>query len=135
MSHPNLYTRDQYRGSVVLMEIAIFPFVAAIFFSVNLKIQINTKLKEIREIYNIGFFKFSGKIEANNLNYISVFYQADIDIYTLMLWYKGNKHQVLCGFKDLDSVMVYGVDISNKLNIDLLDATEKGNFKWVDKSE
>ncbi len=31
--------------------------------------------------------------------------------------------------------MDFGLLISNKLNIDVLDATEKGNFKWIDKTE
>jgi hypothetical protein len=37
-------------------------------------------------------------------------------------------------FEKKELAMKFGEMLSTKLNIDLLDATEKGNFKWVDKS-
>ncbi|GAA4080330.1 hypothetical protein GCM10022389_28060 [Flavobacterium cheonanense] len=37
--------------------------------------------------------------------------------------------------KNINEAMSFGLLFSNKLNIDLLDATEKGNFKWIDKTK
>lgn len=132
MTHPNLYTRDEYRNSIIIIEIAIFPLLFAFVFSLNMKIQIDTKSKEIKEIYSLGDFSFKLKSKIKNLEYISVF--LNNEVYFLMMWYENNKHESLCGFNDFASAMEYAKEIANKLNIDLLDATEKGNFKWVDKT-
>jgi len=36
-------------------------------------------------------------------------------------------------YEDYESAMLFGRTVSDKLNLDLLDATEKGDFKWVEK--
>ena len=36
-------------------------------------------------------------------------------------------------FESKEAAYQFCLNISNKLNIDILDATEKGNFKWIEK--
>lgn len=38
-------------------------------------------------------------------------------------------------FENKEAAYQFALDISNKLNIDLLDATEKGNFQWIEKQD
>lgn len=46
---------------------------------------------------------------------------------------KWKKHYKMYDFDNKEAAYQFALDISNKLNIDLLDATEKGNFVWIEK--
>ncbi len=53
----------------------------------------------------------------------------------LNLFYDNNKKITLYETKDRDDAFETASNITDALSIDLLDATEKGNFKWVDKDK
>lgn len=69
------------------------------------------------------------------LEYVSVFKNSQKEIFEVNLWYKGNKHYNVFNFEEFQSAFDFALLYSNKLNIDLLDATEKGNSKWIDKTK
>jgi len=82
--------------------------------------------------YLVG--KFSKKIvsKVSEFEYVSVFNNGN-DVFQTLLWYTGNKHYEMFCFDDKKSAFDFALIVSNKLNIDLLDATNKGDFQWVDK--
>ncbi len=49
--------------------------------------------------------------------------------------YSKNKQYNRYEFESFEAAFVTGKTIANSLRLDLLDATEKGNFKWIDKTE
>jgi hypothetical protein len=49
------------------------------------------------------------------------------------LWYKKNKHLNITKFDDIEEALECGKTFSDKLKLDLLDATEKGNSQWIEK--
>lgn len=53
--------------------------------------------------------------------------------YQVNLWYGNNKFLNLFLLDDYDSVIEKAFIFSDKLNIDLLDARERGNHRWVNK--
>lgn len=90
-----------------------------------------TELK-IMHTYSVGIFSFDGKWKKlEDLNYISVF--KDTSLYEVNLWYKKNKILNLFALEEVDKALEKGFILSEKLNIDLLDARKRGYHKWVNK--
>ena len=71
------------------------------------------------------------KSKVPQLEYVSVFFDAK-EQYQVNLWYIGNKHYKMYVFDKKGPAMEFGMRVALKLNIDLLDATEKGNSLWID---
>lgn len=132
LTHPYLYKWYEYNNSVVFFTLTIFPLLLGGYYSVNQKIFINTQTKKIRCNFNFGFFKYNTYETIENVEYISIFYLSNQETYAINLWLKKNRIYSLCRFDDFDSALEAGKIIAKKLKIDLLDATEKGNFKWVE---
>lgn len=82
--------------------------------------------------YVVGPFSYDIKSKVDKFEYVS-FFEDKTGYFGTHLWYTGNRHYKMYGFEDKDSAYKFSLEISNKLNIDLLDATEKGNFKWLEK--
>lgn len=55
------------------------------------------------------------------------------DIIMLNLFYNKNKHFTIYHTNNLNDAFDVASHIADALIIDILDATEKGNFQWVDK--
>jgi hypothetical protein len=115
-----------------LIQMSIYAFMTGLSFSVVKTIYINIEKEKLKTEYSVGIFKISKYSQIPQLEYISV-YRNPRDIIEVNLWYKGNKHYNVFNFDDLETAHNFGLAFSNKLNIDLLDATQKGNSKWVIK--
>jgi len=57
------------------------------------------------------------------------------NITRLIIWYKGNKHYKMYAFDKKAQAMEFASLAAARLKIDLLDATEKGNSKWIEKEQ
>lgn len=136
MVYPERCTRDEYKGSVILLELTSITLLIAIFLSARISLFIDFKKQKIFEHYNLGIcrFKLLFLKDFSNIDYISIFLPNDNKFY-IMVWLKDKNKLSLCSFNDFEPALNFGKLISSKLNIDLLDATEKGNFKWIDKTE
>ncbi len=97
-------------------------------------VHINFSKLKIKRQYSLGIFNYAGKWhKLENLNYISVFHTENG--YEVNLWYKKNKILHLFAMEDFNDVLKKGFQLSEKLNIDLLDARKRGHHKWVNKAE
>ena len=87
----------------------------------------------MRHIYILSILKFKRKWKnLKHLQYISVF-KKNNDTYELNLWDDSNSVSnvvTLCDYKDAFKKAFF---IAEELDIDVLDATDKGNFKLIDK--
>ena len=95
-------------------------------------IQLNFSHLKIRHSYSIGPLMYKEKWQPlKDLNYISVFHTDNG--YEVNLWYK--KHEILNLFilDDFDEVLEKAYFLSEKLNINLLDARTRGHHKRVNK--
>lgn len=116
-----------------IISVATYGLAGGITFSVNKTILIDTDEDLLIKRYCIGPFSKDVKSKVPQLEYISVFLDAK-ENFQVNLWYVGNKHYNMYAFDEKESAMKFGELSANKLNIDLLDATEKGNSKWIEKS-
>ena len=95
-------------------------------------IHLNFTLKKMKHETCIGPFTFGYKWhDLENLEYISVF-NTD-NGYEVNLWHNKNEIINLFVYNDFDKVIEKAFFFAEKLNVDLLDARERGYHKWIDK--
>ncbi len=120
---------DAYR----LAKYGVFGLGFGLRFSLIKDILIDTDVNKLVSRYKVGMFSYDVVAKIQEFEYVSVF-KDDNEFYQTLLWYTGNKHYEMYSFDEEKPAFDFALNISNKLNIDLLDATVKGDFKWVDKT-
>lgn len=122
-------------GIIRIVEIiGILVFIGFGFCSVK-KVYIDLEQSKFKPAYEIFGFKFGKWKTIYSYEYISIFYtNYSGGTYEVNLWYDTNKHIELYRNEDLETAFIFGYDLSESLNIDLLDAT-LSESKWVDKEE
>ncbi|MDP2158934.1 MAG: hypothetical protein Q8K02_00490 [Flavobacterium sp.] len=134
------YSTIGYNGREALIKFVEFLYYGApslsmaLLFSVTKDIEIVVDSGLILSYYKVGPFCKVKKTPALVFEYISIFSQEK-GIYQTNLWYKGNKFYKMYEFENKEDAFEFGRMLSLKLGIDLLDATQKGNFKWIDISD
>lgn len=109
----------------------------AVGFCYKKQIQIDIKNSRFKPTIVIGPIKFGQWHTIKNYKYVSVFLQPLVDgstTFEVNLWYDHNKHFELYFIDDYTEAFLLGYNLSEQLNIDLLDATVPNDFKWVDKN-
>lgn len=96
-------------------------------------IHLNFSESKIRHIYELGIFTFHERWQdLVDLKYISIYKVGHY--YRVNMWYENNKILNLFVTEKFDMAIQNGFHIANKLHIDLLDASVKGNQKWINKT-
>lgn len=126
---------SKVKGASFFLQLAAYVFAAGLSFSVVKTVYVNTTNKKLRTELSVGIIKVNYYSRIPELEYVSVFRNPQTDKYEVNLWCQGNKHYNIFEFDEFKPAFDFGLQYSNKLNIDLLDASERGNFKWIDKSE
>jgi len=96
-------------------------------------IQFNFGKMKIRHIYDISIFRYKEKWQdLNDLNYLSV-YKEGSD-YNIIMWYEEHSYLNLFSLKSFEDIVAKACLLSDRLNIDLLDATINDELNhWIDK--
>ncbi len=105
-------------------------------FSFKKSVYIDLKKSKFRSTFEIGPIKLGQWQTINNYEYVSIFHQPLKDgkkIFEVNLWYNGNQHWELYEKHNFKEAFLIGYEISELLNIDLLDATVPNDYKWIDK--
>lgn len=113
----------------------VFPIayclVLGLGFSVVKSVLIDVDTDKLVTRFSIGMFSYDKSSPVPSLEYVSVFKDARGG-YDVNLWYIGNKHYVMCDFYDSEAAFVFARYVATKLNLELLDATVKGDSKWIE---
>ena len=121
---------DTYR----LVYFGVLGFGFGLRYSLVKDILIDIDKGNLISRYKVGVFSYDVKAIMKEFEYVSVFKDAR-ENYQTLLWYPVNKHYQMYCFIEEKPAFDFALTISNKLNIDMLDATEKGNSKWIDKTK
>lgn len=108
-----------------------FLLVMGLTFTLTKSIIINPSSEKLISIYSVGVFSKRIESKIPELNYISIFKNAK-DEFEVNLWYEKNKHYKMYVFEKFGEAIALGKQLSKRLNIDLLNATKKGNFEWIE---
>jgi hypothetical protein len=114
-------------------ELIAYSLSGGVAFSVMKSVLIDVDKDKLISRFYIGPFSRDVLSTVPELEYVSVFLNQR-DCFEVNLWYKGNKHYKMYAFDEELGAFEFATQVANKLNIDLLDATEKGNSKWIDKT-
>ena len=120
------------RASVTLLLLGTYCIVYGLKFSATKNVLIDKETNTIVTRYVVGPFSYDLKSKVTEFEYVS-FFQDKLGEYGTNLWYVKNRHYKMYSFESKEAAYKFSLDVSNRLNIDLLDATEKGNFKWIEK--
>lgn len=84
--------------------------------------------------YRIGPFKKRIFKDIPELEYVSVFKEDKNSDFEINIWYKhkGHKRFNIGVFEKKQEAMEYAEVVAKTLKIDFLDATERGNSKWIE---
>lgn len=126
-SHPKKWTI-----LILLCALVLILFLSTFRSIASHSIHINSKKYKIQHQYHIGLFRYKEvwqDIVAPE--YISVFHVGNQ--YQVNLWYDKRGILNLMALKNCNEAFDKGLFIAEKMNIDLLDARELGNHRWVDK--
>ena len=114
-----------------IFELTIILFMAGISFSVVKDYQFDFKNNQYKIIHRVGPIKVGQWRTLKSLDYISVFKKNESK-YLVNLWYNKNKHFNLSAQNKADTAIFMGKELAKKLKIELYDATDPHNPKWVD---
>jgi hypothetical protein len=109
-----------------------FCIAGGIYFSLMKIVLIDTDKDKLISRFFIGPFSKDVITSVPQLEYVAVF-KNQKDIYEVNLWYKGNKHYMMYAFDEKKAAFKFAEMVIEKLSLDLLDATERGNSKWIEK--
>jgi len=131
-------TNEHVRSMISGFESVVFLIVIGISFCSRKRIYIDIKKSRFKPTIEVGFIKIGKWKTIINYEYVSVFHQPLSDggsVFEVNLWYDKNKHFNLYEQYDYKEAFLMGYDLSEELDIDLLDATVPNDFKWIDKDE
>lgn len=100
------------------------------------RVYIDIEKSRFKKTLEVGPVKFGKWQTIKNYKYVSVFHKPLTNgsyTFVVNLWYDKNKHFELYSKDSFSGAIQMGYDLSEHLNIDLLDATIPKDFKWIDK--
>ncbi len=112
--------------------------IVAIGFVFQKSVYIDLERSRFRNTFEIGPIKLGQWKTIKNYEYVSVFHQPlenKNKIFEVNLWYDTNKHWELYEENDASEAFSIAFEISEQLNIDLLDATVPNDYRWIDKEK
>jgi hypothetical protein len=112
-------------------ELVLVLFIGALRFSLTTTICLNLSSQKLKTVYSVGPISIKDNSELPKLEYVSIF-KNSMEEFEVNLWHSKNKHYKICIFENFEEAINFGKYFALRLKIDLLDATEKGNSKWLD---
>lgn len=119
-------------------EVSAYLTFIGVSFCYRKRIHIDVFNSRFKPTIELGPLKLGKWQIIRNYQYVSVFHQpltSGTYTFKVNLWYDNNKHFELYEKDDYKEAFLIGYELSEELNIDLLDATVPNDFKWIDKNE
>jgi hypothetical protein len=114
--------------------IGLYCLAMGLRFSTTKNTLIDIDTNRIVTRYVVGLFSYGITSKVNNFDYISFFKDRN-DCFSTNLWCVGNRHYKMYTFETKEAAFEFSLDVAKKLKIDLLDSTERGNHKWIEKEK
>jgi len=126
------YEKKHFYAHFEYLNIVFVLMFIAVCFSYTINCYFDLEKKLFKREFTIGIFKYGKWKPLPKLDYVSLF-ATDQSVFQINLWNNKNKHWDLYEEFNHKDAFKIAFELSELLNIDLLDATIPGNFKWVDK--
>jgi len=131
-NEPIAYTNYYIVSFGHLIEISIYIIVPTVALIISTNYHFNFEKKQYKIEKTFGRIQFGKWKVLPELEYISVFKKKDY--FQVNLWYYKNNHFNVYNLLEYDDAIEVGVEIAEKLKIDVLDATSHHDYQWLDKN-
>lgn len=135
-----LYNANWTNGNAINIGHDIKSFIYlvgfGVAFSFHQSVYIDLKNSKFRSTIEIGPIKLGQWKTISNYEYVSIFHQPlenGEKIFEVNLWYDRNKHWELYKKHDFKEAFLIGFELSELLQINILDATVPNDYKWINK--
>ncbi|MEX0275368.1 MAG: hypothetical protein AB3N16_13415 [Flavobacteriaceae bacterium] len=115
--------------------VSLFCFSNGLVFSVVQNLHFDLTHKKLKKEYSLGPIKWGVWRSLPKIEYISIFKQLKKNgkyVYEVNFWHGGNKHFNVYESLDKRACLEMGKIMAQRLHLDILDATEANNYKWLD---
>jgi len=122
------------KGTIIiyLIVLLLILFFSSFMFIASHSVHLNFENNKIQHQFRVGVFNYKEVWQdLVDLKYISVFKTGDY--FQINMWYQKNEILNLMTLENTEKAIENGFLISEKLNIDLLDARKPGHHKWINK--
>ncbi|MDQ6471258.1 hypothetical protein RB619_11440 [Flavobacterium sp. LHD-80] len=110
-----------------------FMFVCAAGLTFTKRVFANSITKEVRFNFTLFEIPLCKDTVFKNIQYVSVYKNHSDRDFEVQIWLSETKKNSVSVHLNSQSAFNLATKIANGLQVDLLDATEKGNFKWIEK--
>lgn len=121
------------RQAAAPIKMIIYLFTGGVGFSLVREHHFDFNNRKYKINYCVGPIKIGQWKRFKKLEYISIFKKKS-GIYEINLWYNHNKHFTLFSCDDPLEGLDAGKQVAEKLEIDLWDATNPYDSKWMEKN-
>ncbi|RED24752.1 hypothetical protein BD847_1487 [Flavobacterium cutihirudinis] len=111
----------------------LFMFVCAAALTFTKRVYTNSFTKEVRFNFILFNIPLCKDTVFKNVEYVSVYKNHSDRDFEVQIWLSETKKKSVSIHLNSQSAFNLAIKIANGLQVNLLDATEKGNFKWVEK--
>ncbi|WP_417939098.1 hypothetical protein [Flavobacterium sp. RS13.1] len=128
-----------YSGEIInalkFTTAVLFMFICAAGLTFTKKVYTDSITKTIRFNFTLLQTPLCRSIIFKDIQYVSVYKNHSDRDFEVQLWLTETKKKSISVHFNFETALDYALRIANALDVNLLDATEKGNFRWVEKQK
>lgn len=115
-----------------LIQLIFISIFIGVYSTYNINCYFDFEKKRFKREFTIGVFRYGRWRALPKINYVSLF-AINEGTFQVNIWNDKNKHWDLYEEFNIKDAFVIAFELSELLNVRLLDATVRNNFRWVDK--
>lgn len=112
---------------------SIFFLFCGVGISFSKKVYVNS-CNEVIISFTLLNFKIVKDFIFKDISYIAIHSENNNKDFTLFFWFSDTNKKNIATFFKKNKALNFACLIADSINVKVLDATEKGNFKWIDNT-
>lgn len=130
----SLFNDKEIMNGLKFSTAVFFMFVCAAGLTFTKRVFTDSKLKMVRFQFTLFGIRLCRDVIIKDIQYIAVYKNLRDRDYEVNIWLSEKQKKTVSMHVDKKKALLLAGKISEGLEVDLLDATEKGNFVWIEKN-
>lgn len=130
-----LFSSHKITDGLKLLQATVISLICAGGLSFTKNIFVDPNTKKIRFNFTLLSFRFTKDFIFTDVKYISVYKNQRNNDFQISIWLTEIKKENISIMFNKEDAMKFAKTIAKGVDVNIFDATEKGNFKWVDKTK
>lgn len=128
----DLFFLQQFINGLKFILVVVFVFICGAGLTFTKRIYTNSDLKNLRFNFTLFGIKLGKDDVFTDVKYISVYKNNSDRDFEIKVWLTETKKKTVSVLFNAESAFEFASYLAKGLDVQLLDATEKGNFKWIE---